>query len=405
MSTGSEPGMESDPKGPKLHASLLLPRDFSLFIKWQRKHCPGSELGEIHDALEYYRFIHHRDALLNGEKILPITWKSHVGSECGHAKHPSDRVINELCPVCEVKACLCFLEAIALVWRKEGGPRLKPTYQRTSTPVSYDLRNGWHAARLQMLKLLEMFEIMVMYEQLWEAQNLSEAATARETNCASKALKLAQEECPYPARLSPAHMWAKKQSSARAKKTVTISPDVEIKTNDTVSKAETKFSRDRSVFSSYRKMEIYEPGEHACPEDSEFINTSQLDGTFADLRNLKIYVTDDEDAFDDLQIDPKSLCDSVGRCEGIVGLHGLRDEIVKWVGEFKDEGPEQAADFEWMVKEADRVIVLIDGVMGGVVEAFFFDGSGGLESDDGDSEDETETGADMGDWTSLRKVL
>lgn len=383
-------------------ASLLLRGDYPLFIMWQRKLRPESELGQIHDALEYHQFIKHRDALISSAKSPPVTCQSRMEHNCGHTLHPSDTVTNELCPVCEVKVHLSFLNAIMLAWNRSGGTGLRPQYKRT---LAGKLRKAWHTARLQLQELLEMFVVVATYEEAWETAHPAEAAAARKTNCASAALKLAQEDCMYPARLSPSVERTKKQTSAQdAKKKVTFSRVVNIKDNDTIWKAMTKFTPDRPRNHFFRRHPDYVPGVHACPDDSEFINTSQMMCTTADIGHLKIYITDDEEAFDELQTNPQFFKDSVGEHQGIVGLHDSESKIYRYILDYMEDS-DQKYELECLLEIADRMLVLVDDEMGGVVDSFLFDGSDEEDLDDAQGSSKEELAAREGDWTCLRKCL
>jgi hypothetical protein len=332
-------------------AILLLPNDYSLFIQWQKKQ-PESELGKIRDALEYHLFIAHRDALISGEKSPLITNRSCTERNCGHTRHPSDRNTNGLCPVCEVRAHLSFLIAITLARDKSGGSN------------SGELKKVWHTAQLQLQELIEMLHIMTSWEEAWEATHPAEVAAARKTNCAFAALKLAQEDCMYPADLSP--------PVERTKKQVSFSPYVQIKDNETISTATTRFTPNRPQSLFARSSWKYEPGAHACPCDSEFIDTSQaIDSTAADIGNLKIYVTDDEEAFDELKTDPQYFMEDIGDFQGIVGLHDLKDKIHQYI--LDDMAHE---NIEELLEKADRMLVLVDDEMGGVVDIYLFNGFG-----------------------------
>ncbi|KAF2633701.1 hypothetical protein BU25DRAFT_464915 [Macroventuria anomochaeta] len=314
-------------------ASVLPPQDFLLLVKWQKEHAPGSDIGQVCDALEYYRFIKHRDALIGGNIPPPVPYRSHTASECGHAYHPSDISMNELCPVCEVAAHLSFLQAITVAWNKVGGPRLLPgIYVTKKSGVS--LRAGWHMARLQLQELLDMFDILVMYEEDWEAKHPFEAAAARRTNCASAAIKLAQEESTYPAHLSPPTTNTNKTKPIRAKKTVTFAAEVHTKDDGYISRSATRFTHDRPRNVYCRSSLTYEPGEHVCPANSEYIDTSQASLVCANISNLKIYITDDEGAFDGLQANPQFYGEFVGDHQGIVGLHERVDDISRLMHTF-----------------------------------------------------------------------
>jgi hypothetical protein len=390
-----------------MDARILFPEDYSLFIMWQRKLRPESGIGQIHDALEYDLFIKHREVLISSATSPSITYQSHLERNCGHTHHPSDSILNELCPVCEVGVHLSFLNTLALAWNKSGGVRLRPQYERTVSLRYRKFRKGWHIARLQLQELLEMFVVMATYEEAWEATHPAEAGAARKTNSASAALKLAQEDCMYPARLSQSVEQTKKQTLAQdAKKKVNFSRHVRIKHNDTISKAITKFTPDRPRYLFSRSSPAYEPGVYACPTGSEFIDTSHAVFTIAtDFGNLKVYVTDDEEAFDLLQANPQYFKDSVGECQGIVDLHDSKIQIYQDIINDMAEDSNQEDSIVYLLREADRMVVLIDDDMGGVVDTFLFDGSDRGDLDDAKSSRKEELAARKEDWTCLRKCL
>jgi hypothetical protein len=231
--------MATSADSSSLQASLILKEDFSLYVKWQLKRVPGSENGLIRDALEYHRFIKHREALINHSSLSPsasrlpsppaspLSWKSHIATECGHAFHPSDPIIVELCPVCEITAHLSFLHAITVAWDKAGGPRLQPESHRRGRFYN-NILTGWHMARLHFQQLLDLLEILYEYQQVWERKHPLAAAKARRTNCASAALKLAMEDTRYPSLLTSSPVSPKFGKLFPKSKKVTFASEVQI---------------------------------------------------------------------------------------------------------------------------------------------------------------------------------
>lgn len=391
-----------------VRALLLLPQDFSLYVKWQERHCIDAEIGQVADALEYRRFIKHRDARIDGVVPLPAHTGPQTASECGHELHPSDMIMHELCPICEVEAHLSFLDAITIAWKKAGGPKLGPGPGKYTRSKSYmSLRASWHTARCDFQDLLDMFAVMDIYEEDWEVKHPSDIAAARKTNCASAAIKLAQEESRYPARVClQALPKVKKMRSEQGSKKVTFSPSVQIKDDQRVSTSATKFvrGRPRSVFC--RHSSSYEPGEHVCPPGSEFVDTFQTNCAIADINNMKIYITDDEEAFDKLQANPYFFAAFVGEHEGLVGLHELRSEIFRVLHDLMAQGLQQKRDLESLTAESDRTVVLIDEEMGGVVDVFLFDGDDDEEDEDSqESSSKRRHRSNSSDWTCLRECL
>ncbi|KAH6616536.1 hypothetical protein C7974DRAFT_379426 [Boeremia exigua] len=388
-----------------LRASLLLPHDFSLFVKWQKEHSKNSDIGYVCDAMEYHRFIKYRDAFIDHNIPLAIPSNPHTASKCGHTYHPSNMRMHELCPICEVQAHLSFLGSIVVAWNKAGGPRLRPGSQVARESCG-PLRKGWHTARLQLQNLLDMFVIMAKCEETWEADHPSEAASARQTSCASAAVRLAQEESRYPAclGLSPTAK-AKTNEAARWKKKVAFAPEVQIEGGEYVQTSATKFIHGRSQNFFYRRSPTYKPGEYACPTGSAFVDTSQEGRLFAKLGVLKLYTTDDEDAFDSLPKSPHFNGDLIGRYQGIVGLHDMSDTIFRLMHECMAESLQQEKDFKRLIEQSDRIVVLIDDETGRVVDFVLLDGSKEEDGDDQQSSDEREKGKGQGDWTCLEECL
>jgi hypothetical protein len=76
-----------------------------------------------------------------------------------------------------------------------------------------------------------------------------------------------------------------------------------------------------------RPTKIYKSGGHACWPDSIFLDTSGTITELGDINNLKIFVTDDQDAFRSLEVDLKAFMDSVGEYQGLVGMHALKRDL------------------------------------------------------------------------------
>ncbi|KAF9697388.1 hypothetical protein EKO04_004841 [Ascochyta lentis] len=389
---------------PSVRASLILPQDFSLFVKWQKQHAPGSEIGQISEALEYYYFIRHRDALLGSNPPTPLQSGPRIATDCGHTVHPGDTMVNDLCPVCEVKAHLAFMHAIKVAWNKAGGPTLSSGTHKIKKSYT-TLRDAWHAARLQFQELLDMFAILVLYEEDWEAKNPLQAAAAQIFKCASAAIKLAEAESEYPARLSPVSAKLTEMKPSQKRRDVSFATQVQVQGRENIFLTATNFVPSQPQSLCYRSSSAYKRGAHACPPDSEFIDTSQANSLSANVSNLKIYLTDDKDAFDSLEADPTLYSASVGDHQGIVGLHRLADDILKFIQDYLAQDGMAKNDLEAIVEEADRMVVLVDEHKK-LIDAFLFDGSVEDEGSNGkESVDETDKGVDQRSWTCLRKCL
>lgn len=292
---------------------------------------------------------------------------------------------------------MAFMHAITVAWRKAGGP----SEARVRKKSYGQLCDGWHMARLQLQKLLEMFAITATYEQAWEAINPLEAAAAQKTRSASTAIKLAQMNCKYPARLSPPLL---KVTSAKPKqqvRRVTFADEIQVKGMGDTFLAATVFTPERPQAFCYRGSPAYKPGIHACPPGSEYIDTSQTSSISANVNNLKIYVTDDEDAFDASIEKPHLYADDVGEHQGIVSLHKLKQVVFQFISDYMAQDGKAPEDLEEEVEEADRLLVFIDED-GNLFDLLLINGS---TEEDAEGEDETGAGQDSTVWTCLRECL
>lgn len=130
---------------------------------------------------------------------------------------------------------------------------------------------------------------------------------------------------------------------------------------------------------------MYEPGDHVCSPDSGFLDTSGTKTEPGDINNLKLFVTDDRDAFYNMQINEGCLKGSCGKCQGLVGMRTLkRDLFVHIVGFLTDtyDGSWTKTNLEDLISEVDRMTVLIDEVAGQLVDIYLFDGSDEHKEDD-----------------------
>ncbi|KAF1365305.1 hypothetical protein EJ07DRAFT_171209 [Lizonia empirigonia] len=260
-------------------------------------------------------------------------------------------------------------------------------------------------ARLQFQELLDMFTIVAIYEQDWETKNPLQVAAARRTNSASAAIELAQAESKYPARLNPPSAKTAKTKLVRGEVKVTFATEVQFQDHRGTFPAAAVFAHDRPRTLYHRPGRAYQSGSHASPPNSEFVDTSQLTLLSADISNLKIYITDDEDAFDRLMAQPSLYANSVSNHQGIVGLHRLNDDVFQFIREFMAQDSGAQEELEALVEEADRLVALLDEYEN-LLDIFLMDGSdeGEIDKDD-ESARENEKGVESGSWTCLRECL
>lgn len=408
--------MATEPNPTSLQASLILPQDFSIYVKWQLKRTPGSDIGLIRNAIEYFRFVQYRDALIDrgpqssassillSPPSLPSDHNSRTGSECGHTIHPSNPLLVELCPVCEVRAHLSFLLAITMAWDKAGRPRIR--LEPHIWGGSYgEIRTSWHTARLQFQQFQCMLEVLLEYEEAWELKHPLQVETAQRTNSASAALKLAREQSRYPALLDQAFLQSKKAKVSLTVKQVTFAPEVQIKHNGHSTTSALEVAHGRPLAKFNRLSQKYEPGRYACHQDTDFIDTAGTRSEFSDVKNLKIFVTDDENAFESLQENHYLFKNSVGEYQGLVGMHALEQEVFDFLGGYIEDDPQARDYLGHLLHEADRLTVLIDEDTGGVVDAFLFDGSDDEDEEDHQRLEKADKDMVNQDWTCLKECL
>ncbi|KAJ8117221.1 hypothetical protein OPT61_g1523 [Boeremia exigua] len=144
------------------------------------------------------------------------------------------------------------------------------------------------------------------------------------------------------------------KTTTRAKERVNF-PQTQTRDVDIRSESATKFMRNSSQDAFYR-YGSYKPGEYACPAGSEHIDTSHVRFLVAIVSHLKIYVPDDEDAFDELKTGSPLFGNLVHNEEQKEGLRRLTED-------------------------SDRMAVLIDK-MGELSDIFIFNGSDEKQFDD-----------------------
>jgi len=138
-------------------AILFSPEDLQHFTKWQKEHGVGSLPGIVRNATEYCEFLAYRRTDEDNKKLKrgnTRTRNRNPATMCGHGLHPSDIITGEYCPVCEVEMCLEFLDALAQVFQRCGGP-----WQQARVRNEFVLvRQCWHLARYQLVELVELLE-------------------------------------------------------------------------------------------------------------------------------------------------------------------------------------------------------------------------------------------------------
>lgn len=211
----------------------------------------------------------------------------------------------------------------------------------------------------------------------------------------------------YPALLTSSPIAPKYGKLFPKSKKVAFASEVQIKHDDHTFISAIQDVRDRTRDIYFRPSKTYKPGDHACPPDSIFLDTSGTIKEPGDINNVKIFVTDDQDAFRSLQVDVKALKDSVGEYQGLVGMHALKRDIFACMVAFMkmtygDSWTKE--DLVGLMSKVDRITVLIDEETGGVVDIFPLDGS---DEDDAARQSKKKKGKAVasGDWTCLKECL
>ncbi|KAI4639896.1 uncharacterized protein J4E78_010798 [Alternaria triticimaculans] len=340
-------------------AILFSPEDVQHFTKWQEEHGVGSLPGIVRNATEYCEFLAHRRTNEESIKLKRGKVRSrnrNPATMCGHGLHPSDIITGGYCPVCEVEMCLEFLDAIAQVFQKCGGP-----WQQARVRNEFALvRQCWHLARYHLVELVELLECSEKYEEAWEKQHSSDVGCIWTTNSSAKAIRIAQMRMKYPAvlteaiprpavkrKLSSFDVARAKVAKARVKKHVTFTPD----TITWPTRSNACFNRNPE------QRQSYQPGRHAAPLGLEWIDTSRMSSSIADLLNLKVYATYVQAEFDAL-VDDSSLRPP-SRYQGILSLHPGIQAISAFANQFLQGAETAREEMLEMISVADALIVLI----------------------------------------------
>jgi hypothetical protein len=112
---------------------------------------------------------------------------------------------------------------------------------------------------------------------------------------------------------------------------MSFAEEIQIKNEERVFLTATKFTNYRLRSRYFRPSPACQRGIRACPPESGYIDTSQM---MANVRNLKICITDNEDAFNRLQANPYIYSEFVGDYQGVIGSHELNDDIFAFMADF-----------------------------------------------------------------------
>lgn len=336
-------------------------------------------------ALDYYAFMEH----LNGKECIKEVDPVHevcgmkVATACGHAIHPLDGMTEGYCPVCEMRIYLTYLNAIVDAWEECGGPWKTGTLE--DKKECHAFRGGWHMARLELEQMMACHVESADEEVEWERKHSDLALHAQDTNSASKAVRLAQEGCKYPAKLAtpgtyPYHL---RRENAQAKKKVSFSPDTNFRPR-----------RQKSLYS--RRSEYYEAGPHSCEPPEAVVDTSGCTQPLWNLRQMKVLTTTSQEEFDYWNDHSRR----VPAGKEIAAFHPLWKDIRKFFAScIVRRDAEVRKGFEKMCEEADQMVLLIKN---GAVEDVFLISSPHAEEEDSQ---ETERVLRGGGWTSLKDCL
>jgi len=350
---------------------ILAAEEVPLFIEWQQQHYSHMEQpGNFRYASDYYHFTHRHDQVPSGTTNSddPRISTQRISTECGHLIHPSDTRTSTYCPVCRVTMELEFLNVIADAYNEAGGPF---PARDVDADRHQSLCRGWHMARRDHEKTLSEHRQAMKHELAWEAQNPSSTGAARKTNTSAKAVRLADLERKYPAVVCESPPPALRKGTKRrlgepvAKRKVSFAqtaqcrraPDDQFSMN-----INSEPSRERAAFR--RNSSYYEPGIHAAPEQSEWVDTSHysFDMESANLCNNKVFVTTSREDFDEVEED---LLLQPGELQGVIGNHPAHQLFVQylrqWAQSRVEKGKNGKEELKNLIQDSDSLIALVSG--------------------------------------------
>ncbi|KAI4913195.1 uncharacterized protein J4E92_009818 [Alternaria infectoria] len=176
-----------------------------------------------------------------------------------------------------------------------------------------------------------------------------------------------------------------KVAKARVKKHVTFTPDTII----SPTRSNACFNRNPA------QRQSYQPGRHAAPLGLEWVDTSRMSSSIADLLNLKVYATCVQAEFDAL-VDDSSLRPP-SRYQGILSLHPGIGAISAFANQFLQGAETAREEMLEMISVADALIVLIGE--DDVVLDLHLSVSDDVEDEDGYGDEEV----DQTRWTCWSK--
>jgi hypothetical protein len=207
---------------------------------------------------------------------------------CKHVRHPANRTQTFVrhCPECMFSIHLQLLDIISSKLAAERALCLSDPKRSAGIGTRYHrIKAAWVYARATLANYVRLLELLAAREHSWEARNFRHISP--DTKSATKALHVAasssyqflkthDETTPNPdkqAAVSPKGM-------PKATKRVTFAGN----DNQPIS------SRPRQTYC--RSNKAYKPGKHACPPQSEWLNTSALHEWRASIAQCKLFIED-----------------------------------------------------------------------------------------------------------------
>jgi hypothetical protein len=205
---------------------------------------------------------------------------------CKHVRHPANRTQTFVrhCPECMFSIHLQFLDIISSKLAAERALCLSDPKSSAGIGTRYHrIKGAWIYARATLANYVRLLDLLAAREHSWEARH--SRYISPETNSATKALQVA-------ASASQCFLKTHNETTANPDHSTGISPKPMPKATKRVTFAGNNnqpiSSRPRQTYC--RSNKAYNPGKHACPPRSEWLNTSALHEWRASIAQCKLFI-------------------------------------------------------------------------------------------------------------------
>jgi hypothetical protein len=205
---------------------------------------------------------------------------------CKHIRHLAERtqIFTRHCPECMFSIHLHFLDMISSKLATERALCLSDPKRSAGIGTRYHrIKAAWVYARATLANYVRLLDLLAAREHSWEARHSRHISP--EAKSAAKALQVAASS-------SDQFLKTHDETTPNPDNSPGISPKGMPKPTKRVTFAgnnnQPASSRPRQTYC--RSNKAYKPGKHACPSQSEWLNTSALHEWRASIAQCKLFI-------------------------------------------------------------------------------------------------------------------